>query len=446
MRAEEPHSGRVLNYSLKDGLSLGVVNSILQDNQGQMWFATSDGLNRFNGTSFQVFRHSSAQTNTIAGNYIKSIFKDRHGTLWISSRDGLNEFIETEGQFRRYHPQPEAGEKSSDISDISQAKDGNLWLSLNGSGFASFHVNDHRFTYYTQKTLAGLSTNAILNVFEDSKGLLWLGTREGGIDLYQIDAQRKLKKAYLDYSQVPKARVHRIFEDHQQNIWIATAKGLVLFKRNESRFYKLNLPTDSGSEIFLSFVETRQHQLLIGVQEGGLYRIDLSQSRRPEALRLERVKASNQSPITGRSVQSLFIDRDENVWVGTYGDGVYLIGHEPEKFALHTQRTSPAKGENFMRFYGMCQDKEGKLWLGTDGDGIFKSNPNGEIIKHYVPGNQAGDLKDGAVIAAHRDRENNLWFGTYSKGLFRYHPQSDSFQQYAHQADNPGSLEKTTCG
>ncbi|MDQ1090366.1 two-component regulator propeller domain-containing protein [Siphonobacter sp. SORGH_AS_1065] len=442
MRAEEPHSGRVLNYSLKDGLSLGVVNSILQDNQGQMWFATSDGLNRFNGTSFQVFRHSSAQTNTIAGNYIKSIFKDRHGTLWISSRDGLNEFIETEGQFRRYHPQPEAGEKSSDISDISQTKDGNLWLSLNGSGFASFHVNDHRFTYYTQKTLAGLSTNAILNVFEDSKGLLWLGTREGGIDLYQIDAQRRLKKAYLDYSQVPKARVHRIFEDHQQNIWIATAKGLVLFKRNESRFYKLNLPTDSGSEIFLSFVETRQHQLLIGVQEGGLYRIDLSQPRRPEALRLERVKASNQSPITGRSVQSLFIDRDENVWVGTYGDGVYLIGHEPEKFALHTQRTSPAKGENFMRFYGMCQDKEGKLWLGTDGGGIFKSNPNGEIIKHYVPGNQAGDLKDGAVIAAHRDRENNLWFGTYSKGLFRYHPQSDSFQQYAHQADNPGSLEK----
>lgn len=440
--AQGPTPGRILNYSLKDGLSLGVVNSIVQDRQGQMWFATSDGLNRFNGTSFQVFRHSPDQAHSIAGNYIKSIFKDQSGSLWISSRDGFSEFIDSEQKFKRYQPRPNQGDKSCDISDISQGKDGNLWLSLNASGFAAFQTSSHRFTYYNQKTLAGLSTNSVLNVFEDSKGLLWIGTRESGIDLYQIDAQKKLKKITLDYSQVPKARVHGVYEDHEHNIWIATAKGLVLFKRKEGRFYKLNLPTDSGSEIFLSLVETRHHQLLVGVQEGGLYRIDLKSSRRPEELRLERVKGSNHLPITGRSVQSLFIDQDENVWVGTYGDGVYLMGNEPEKFILHTQRTSPAKGENFMRFYGICQDKEGNLWMGTDGGGIFKSTPQGEVIKHYVPDNRPGSLKDGAVIAAYRDREDNLWFGTYSKGLFRHNVRSDSFQQYAHQSDNPGSLEK----
>ncbi len=440
VEAQELTQGRVLNYSSKNGLSLGIVNSILQDNQGQVWFATSDGLNRFNGTSFQVFRHTPSDGSSIAGNYIKSIFKDRQGTLWISSRNGLSEFVENQQNFKRYQPPTEKGDQWRDISDIAQASNGDLWLSLNGSGFAAFDTRTHQFTNYNQKNLKGLSTNSILSVFEDSRGLLWLGSRDTGIEAFRIDAQRRLTKVSLDDTNVPDTRIHRIFEDHNHDIWLATAKGLILYKRKESRFYPLHLPESAGSDIFLSLAETRQHQLLVGVQEGGLYRIDLSRPLHPESLKLELVKAADNTPVTQRSVQSLFIDADQNVWIGTYGEGVYLMGHEAEKFTLHSQRAGKTKG--LIRFYGMCQDQAGNLWLGTDGDGIYKSRPNGELIKHYAPSDRPGSLKDGAVITAYRDRQQTLWFGTYSKGLFRYNPQTDSFQQFAHQAGDPSSLSK----
>ncbi|MCE6991527.1 two-component regulator propeller domain-containing protein [Dyadobacter sp. CY323] len=437
-------NGRVLQYSLSQGLSFGIVNSIVQDNQGLMWFATGDGLNRFDGTTFKVFKNDPDDPQSLSGNYVKTVFCDRDGTIFTTSRNGINEFVAEKEVFKRHIPRPGANAPGSDVSDILQASDGNLWVSLNGSGFALFHKKTALFTYYNQSTLPGLSTNSVLSAFEDSQGLLWLGTRESGIEVFRIDKNRKLAKAGLDLKNIPSTRINGIFEDHLHNIWIASARGLILFKRDESQFYILHLPANLRSDIYLAVQENDKGQLLVGLQDGGLYSLDLDQvkSRKPVDYDFVKVNDSQKQGITRRSVQSIYMDRDKNVWLGTYGEGVYLISSIPEKFRNFATKIQDSRAESYLRYYGMCVDKEGHLWLGTDGDGIYKTKSDGEIMQHYKPSDKPGGLTDGAVIAAHTGRDGTLWFGTYSKGLFQLNSKTNSFRQFSNIPNDPSSLPK----
>ena len=434
--------GRVTRYSIQNGLSFGVVNSIAQDDKGFLWFATGDGLNRFDGYSFKVFKHNPEDKFSLLGNYVKSIFRDRDGTIWVSSRSGLNEFVAAKENFIHHVPSLQKRGISDDVSDISQAKNGDLWLSLNGSGFAAFNRAKKRFQYYDQKTLPGLTTNSILNVLEDSNGLIWLGTRDTGIEIFELDKNRKLKKSGIDRSILPKARINQIYEDHAFNIWIASSKGLFLFKRNEGKFYSLHISTFHNSNIYLSLIENQDGKLLVGVQDGGVYSLDLKAALKtaPENFSFEQVTNTRNQGITQRSVQSLYMDKDHNIWLGTYGEGVYLIGSIPEKFRLFEKKVIDSRAETYLRYYGMCLDNDGNLWLGTDGDGIYKTSSSGQVIKHYSANGKPGSITDGAVISAYKDGSGTLWFGTYSKGLFRYNPSTDSFLQFSNDPKNPESI------
>jgi signal transduction histidine kinase/ligand-binding sensor domain-containing protein/DNA-binding response OmpR family regulator len=440
--ARDSETGRVLRYSLKEGLSFGIVNSIVQDTTGFIWFGTGDGLNRFDGTSFKVFKHNPDDPQSISGNYIKSVFRDKEGTIWTTSRNGINEFISQKEVFRRHTPYPDKNGSGSDVSDISQAKDGNLWVSLNGSGFALFNKKSARFSYYNQKTLPSLGTNSILNAREDSHGLLWLGTRDAGLEVFRIGKDRKLAKADLDLKDVPKARINNIYEDRFGNIWIASAKGLILFKRDEAKFYILKVSPLLKSDIYLSIQENKQKKLLIGVQDGGLYSLDMNEliDRKPQNFTFEKVTDSQQEGITQRSIQSIYMDRDANIWLGTYGEGVYLISSIAEKFRKFEKKIKDYRAESYLRFYGICIDKDGFLWMGTDGDGIYKTKSSGEVVKHYAVDGRPGSLTDGAIISAYRDSGNDLWFGSYSQGLFLYNRKTDTFKRFSHDPSDPTSI------
>ncbi|WP_234671644.1 two-component regulator propeller domain-containing protein [Dyadobacter sp. CY261] len=442
--AADNAGGRVLRYSIREGLSFGVVNSVAQDTDGMMWFATGDGVSRFDGTAFKNFKYDRNDPRSLPGNYVKSILRDKNGKIWVSSRDGIGEFVPATQSFNRYKPSQNKGGTGNDVSDISQGSGDRLWLALNGSGIASFDTKKHQFTSYNQQTLPGLFTNSILIVFEDSQGMLWLGSRDNGIEVWKRDGTGKLVKAGLNATNVPSTRINAIYEDHLRNVWIASSRGLILFKRSEGRFYDLHIDTFHRSDIYLSLIEDRQQNLLIGVQDGGLYRLALSQmaTQSPEKLVFEQVRDKDSKGITQRSVQSLFIDKDRNVWLGTYGEGTYLISAIPEKFRKFEQKTTDARADSYLRYYGMCADKDGNLWIGTDGDGIYKTSASGEILRHYSASSQPGQLPDGAIIAAHRDRQDRLWFGTYSKGLVRYDPSTDTFIRYAHKAGDTNSLAK----
>jgi ligand-binding sensor domain-containing protein/signal transduction histidine kinase/DNA-binding NarL/FixJ family response regulator len=437
---QAPIKNKVLKYSLKDGLSFGIVNSITQDEKGFIWFATNDGLNRFDGSTFKVFKVKQGDSTALSSNYVQKIFSDHAGYIWVSSRDGLSK-LDTRNE-RFYHYRFTSNHtKKNDVNDIIQSKNGNFWISTYGLGISYFKTKSGAFISYNRVKLPQLSSDRIVSMLEDSQGLLWLGTQDAGIDVFhQKDGIVTDKiNTSSELSDFPPGRINDIFEDHLHNIWIATSNGLIHYNRNLNKFKRYQTSQKNiKSNRYISLIEDKDKNLLIGLQDGGLYKLPL-QSVTDSDLKnfsLTPVTGDDGYNITQRSVQTLYVDRDQNIWVGTYGEGIYMISSIKEKFMRIQNNRSDAIGKSLNRFYGMCQDENGALWFGTDGDGIFKALPDGSIIKHYYADGRPGSLTDNAVLSGYLDRENNLWFGTYAKGLFRYDRKADLFVNYNHSAND----------
>jgi signal transduction histidine kinase/ligand-binding sensor domain-containing protein/DNA-binding response OmpR family regulator len=444
---QEPKS-RTKRYGIKDGLSQGVVNSIMQNEQGLMWFATEDGLNRFDGYSFKVFKYDPDNNLGLADNFIQSIFKDSEGICWVSSRKGLHRFDERKELFTLFkHPAPATSTgPNNDVSFITEGSAGNLWIAWYGGGFASFNKKTNVFTPYDDRTLPQLSSTQTLTLLEDKFGLLWVGTQNGGIDVFKVSKGTIVKKHenLSGKNLLPSLNVRCFAEDLAGNIWIGTANGLVLYKRQENKFYTFNANHFSiaGKSIFTLLADSNEN-LWIGVQGGGIYSLDLRQfSSRPlDDVIFKHIEDLNDYNISKRTILSLYEDKDKNLWAGTFGDGVYMISSVKEKFIKVQTRQYTNASVSFVQYYGMCYDENGNLWLGTDGDGIYKSKITGEVTKRYKADGRTRGLTDNAILAAVRDHHNNVWFGTYSQGLFKYDPQQDTFINYRYVGDQSGGKD-----
>lgn len=434
-----PVRNRILHYNIKDGLSFGVVNCIAQDKKGFIWIATADGLNRFDGSEFKVFKLEPDDKYSLPSNFVDVIFKDSEGDLWVSSRTGLNRFDPEKERFINYKFHKEApGALMNSVASISESRDKHLWVAFSNGGFSYFNKKKKTFINYNTDNLPGLLNNSVGKILEDSDNLLWVGTLTG-INVFHIGKNKKLEKASLDTRDLPLARVNCIYNDRFNNIWIATHGGLILYKRNLNKFFVMHGSTyNLRSEIFYFLNEDNQNYLLIGLEDGGLYKLNMSQvadNTKPEDYAIEPVIGENGDNITPRSIQYLFKDKDKNMWVATHGAGVYMISAARERFMKFQKKLEGEDGGTYLRFYGMCTDDEGNLWIGTDGDGIYKTKPTGELIKHYKADGKKGSLTGNAILYGFKDSKNNLWFGTYAHGLFLYNKSSDTFTNFQH---NPG--------
>ncbi|MEO7214675.1 two-component regulator propeller domain-containing protein [Mucilaginibacter sp.] len=440
---QAPVKNKVLKYALKDGLSFGIVNSISQDADGFMWFATSDGLNRFDGSTFKVFKTIAGDTTGLSSNFVQKIFSDRAGNVWVSSRDGLSKLNARSEKFTHYNLRNHNVVKN-DVDNIAQAGSGNLWIASYGSGFSYFKTNSGDFISYSRKNLPQLTSDRIVSILEDSKGLLWLGTQDGGINVFHQKNGKVIGKASISskFGSKPVGRINEIFEDHVHNIWIATSNGLLYYDRDSDNFTQFQTTQkEIKSNTYIALNEDKENNLLIGLQDGGLYKLPLKTFRANTAdFKLTPVVGDDGYNMTQRSVQNIYLDRHQNIWLGTYGEGVYMISSISEKFTRIQKIHEDAAGKSLVRFYGMCQDNNGLLWFGTDGDGIYKTRPDGSIVKRYYADGRPGSLTDNAILTGYRDREGNLWFGTYAKGLFRYNADTDSFTNYSHKANDAATL------
>jgi signal transduction histidine kinase/ligand-binding sensor domain-containing protein/CheY-like chemotaxis protein/AraC-like DNA-binding protein len=437
---------KVIKYSLKDGLSFGIINGITQDNKGFMWFATGDGLNRFDGTNFKVFKFEPDNPYSLPSNYVQTIFKDVKGGIWISSRRGIYQFDTNSERFTRFNPPGVQSIYLNNVNSISENSKDQLWFSCGGSGFSSYNIKSKQFKSYTKKELPGLLGDlSVVNVIEDTYGLLWVGTRDGGLNVFSTKDGIVVKNLNSQFplNLIPQGRINCIYEDHNHDIWIATSKGLVLYRRKEHSVHVFFGPDYKlKSNYFYSLLEDDHKNLLIGLQDGGLYNINLVKGEQSlyKNVTIDPVKSEDNYNVTARTIQTLFQDHDKNIWTGTYGDGIYMLSNVPEKFKKFQNKLTDAYNISFLRYYGMCIDAEGYLWLGTDGDGIHKKKLNGEVVKYYKANGQKGSLTDNAILCAYKDHSNTLWFGSYSHGLFRYDKKTDSFTNFIHKKNDPASI------
>ena len=442
----EPKS-RVKRYTTKNGLPLKVINSITQDKVGLIWVAAEDGLARFDGNSLKVFKHDPDVDQTLSSNHIQSIFVDSEGFVWAGAINGLNRLDPKTEQFIRYLHDPANSNSivGDNISYINQNPKGNLWIASMNAGFTYYDRKKAKFIQYSQSNLPSLSSTDVIFVYEDQEDLLWVGSLAGGLDVFETEDGIITKKveSLSQKNLLPSLSMRCITSDHMGNLWIGTDGGLVFYNRKHKTFNVLDKSnSDLRGDIIRSLCEDKKQTLWIGVEDKGLYQIDLKNLDAHSSTELSVVHEDSEDEyrIFKHTVHTIYEDKDKNLWLGTNGDGVQMISGITEKFSrIQRKQTGEYEGV-YLRFWGMCSDAEGNLWLGSDGDGIYKYNSRGALMRHYYSDGKKGSLTNNAILFAYRDHSNTLWFGTYAQGLFRYDRQTDSFINYQHDPEDPASL------
>lgn len=432
------------------GLSQVTVRCILQDHKGFIWFGTQDGLNKFDGYSFTVYRHDEEEASSLSNNSIASLYEDKAGTLWVGTvGGGLNRFDRATETFTRYL-NDEANPQSlgSDyITFISEGEAGNLWVGTD-RGLDLLNTQTGEFTHY-QNPLAtprGLSDIGIRWLLVDETGALLLWTNQAG--LQRLEPRAGALTDYLNGADAAQSLkdfpITSLYQDADGILWIGTdGGGLYRFDRSKNELTRYQHDLQSSKSIADNSVQAicqdRAGTLWLGTN-GGLDYFD-QQNQTFIHYRHDPARADS---LAANSIVSLYADRSGVLWVGTSSGANKL---NPNDKHLVTYRNDPdnpnSLSDNSVR--SLYQDGAGKLWIGTDSGGLNRyDRETGEVRRYQHNASNPQSLSHNDVTAIREDRAGALWVGTNGGGLNRFDRERETFTRYLHDPTNPHSLSDNT--
>ncbi len=423
------------NFSLDEGLSQSTINAIYQDKQGFMWFGTQDGLNKFDGYDFTVYRHNPKDATTISHNEIFSIYEDSNEILWIGTGNGLNKF--DRHKFTRYLNVPNDPNSLSNniVWSIYEDKSGILWIGTDGGGLNKF--DRHKFTRYLHdpNNPDSLSHNSVWSIYEDSLGTLWIGTNGGGLNKFE---QNKFK-CYSPKKYSLNNNISSIYEDPTGILWIGTLGGLHKFNRQQetfiSYFHDQKNPDSLSSRAVWDINTDKKGYLWIATDGGGL---NLYDPKQDNFLHFNH-NSQNPNSLSSDIVTSIYQDRADTMWVGTNTGGISQFNYNQNEFIYYFNDSSNLQGLNSNHVLSIYEDRQGILWVGTSGDGLNKFSIDRKTVTHYQYNpDDPNSLSDNEVTAIYEDSDGIMWFGTSRGGLNKF--DRNQFTIYKNQADNPNSL------
>lgn len=405
---------KVLGY--QEGLSSSYVQAITQDKFGFLWFATEEGLNRFDGTNFQTFY----KTNGMSGNQLNCVADDpERPIMWIGTqRDGLCAFDYEKCQFTNYYHDDSNPNSliTNDITSLYPASDGQMWISTYWHGIDKHDQQNGTFVHYNRHTIKGLPSDQTWCVMDDGNGLLYVGHVNDGLSI--IDIKSKKMVAHFRHSNqqgsIAGNDIHCIFKDKLGNIWIGTDNGLDLYDSMNKSFMHF---TDHG-RLKRRIFDIKQfgNNLWLATEQGGIAVIDLSRRffSNDELPPISYIsEGENSDNLNGNSVRCLFEDRFGNIWAGVYGGGVNVIMHRQDMFTcISRPHYIYSKNINAQSILSIALDNEQNIWTGTDGKGV-------EVYSHDCKKIASYQQKELSTIqTAIRDSKGRLWLGNFRDNAY----------------------------
>lgn len=434
---------RFEQISLEEGLSQSVVNAILQDRKGFLWVGTDDGLNRYDGYTFTVYKPDSANPDSLSDRSITSLVEDSQGFIWIGTRQGgLNRYDPVTGKFTHYQ-YSETNEQtvaSSLIYALCLDNKG-LWIGTdNGLDYLNFDTGKFTHYYVSDDTPPGarsLSSNTIRALFKDSKGQIWIGTGNGGLNVYnpRNDTFKVFKNNENDPESLSGNRVISITEGQDGSIWVGTTNGLnqyipsqAAFKRFENNRYR---SYSLAGNIVYSLHIDRSGGLWVGTNKG-LDRYDPA----TEKFIHHQSQPGVSKSLSNNQVLSIFEDSGGVLWLGTFGGGLNKYNRQQDRFAYyrHNPNDENSLSSNFI--FSILAEKDDFIWIGTLDLGLNRFDPVTETFVHYQSDESIpSSLSDNAIGALYRDSEDTLWVGT-AKALDQYDSSLNRFVHFKPEADS----------
>jgi len=435
------------HLSIEDGLSQNTVNCILKDSRGFMWFGTNDGLNKYDGYQFKIYRHSTQDSTSLSNNRVYSMIEDQKGNIWIATKSGLNRFIRETNSFKRYLSDPLNKQTLSHnfVRRVYEDSKGNIWIGTLGGGLNRYNPTDDNIervkTNCASQPEIRRENDKVSSILEDSYGNLWIADHSRGIYLFSPTDNSLKYFPFSDKNDAPDNSGKTLFEDRQGNIWICTeGEGLYLLNRTTGKFQHYFYKPGGNSlsnNIVKDIFEDEKGQIWIATDGGGLDILD------PETGKFSgyHYDISDPMSLSSNAIYCLYKDNHGILWIGTFNGGVNLFNSNKKAFNHFTQISNNKNSLSHKAVLAFCEDNQGNIWIGTDGGGVNLFNPLKESFKAYRhdPNNHKS-LSSDVVTSILQDTKGRIWVGTYSGGLNLFNPSTETFTSYKHDPDNPNSL------
>ncbi|MFO7659246.1 MAG: two-component regulator propeller domain-containing protein, partial [Bacteroidales bacterium] len=432
------------HLTVDDGLSQGWVNSICQDMYGFLWFATEDGLNRYDGVTFKVYKFNQRNKFSIYSSNISFLFEDSKNTLWIGTNQGLNNYDRQNDRFIQNPKWPQITVKA-----IAEDENNNLWI---GTYAGLYYLDFKKDTVklYTPKEYildkGYLSSVVINSIFIDSEKNVWIGTPMG-LNLYE-----KKTDSFINYyhddndpNSLSADIIRPILEDREGRLWIGTSAGLDLFINakdhpGKGKFIHFqNKGTDQKSiskGLVNNLLEDNEHNLWISIQNGGLDLLDLNEFKKGNTNFIHfKNNPQNINSLSNNGVLSLFQDKHNNIWIGTSGKGIDMISALAKPFfhIINNPKDNNSLNNSLVNVFSEDGDY---LWIGTEG-GLNRYNKNDGTFKHFINDPLLPtSIGANAVWALCKDKTGNLWIGTWAGGLNLFDNKTETFSHFYYNPNN----------
>ena len=330
------------HLTTNDGLSQGYVVDILQDRRGFMWFATRDGLNRYDGYSFVVYKHDPNDPGSLSSNFLQDLMEDDEGYLWVATSTGVNRFDPRTERCTRYLHDPDNRDTLGGASVKSVVQDGHgyLWFGTEDSGLDKLDPRRGTFTHYRDDS-DGRFVGRITQVIEDGQGEIWFTGERG---LFHVDQQNGRVTRHPPASNALSA--DSVYEDAAGDLWLlanSPVAGLVRYDRRTERLTSYPLAqrasgalasTTSGGSLNGILAADGEDGLWVPSSEG-LFYFDRRARRFTHRFRHDEV---NPHSLDSNAIFSVYQDRGGVLWVGTENSGLNILNFRQRQFVHHMHR------------------------------------------------------------------------------------------------------------
>lgn len=477
---------RFRRLTTDQGLSQSHVSAIVRGYRGFMWFATEDGLNRFDGYKYTHYKHDPANPRSINDSFVLSLHEDEKHQLWIGTSTGLDRYELDSDSFVHY-PHPSG---SLSVNTIFRDSRNRLWL---GTDRGLFLFDRLRGTYrlFEDKQMQPAS-RFVTGIAEAKDQHLWVGTEHGLFDLdIKTGAFTALGERSRHSGRLKSEWVKALHPDRNGILWVGTHGGGISLVDASGNIVKHFVhdardPWSLAHNDILSIMEDGAGKVWVGTENGGISVYDPATGR----FSTTRNDPDDRFSLSNNSVYTIYRDPARNIWIGTYAGGVSFLPHFGPKFESYRQKPSKRNSLSNSTVLAICGDSTSDdIWIGTDGGGLnrfdrktkqfslYRHNPadphsiandyviaviwvardvlglgfhnggfdffnvkTGRAVHHTAIEGAANSLSISDINNMTRDRDGNLWLGTWKGGLNFYEIKTGKYTHFRHKVSDPESL------
>ncbi len=402
-----PQAGKL--FTADSELSNSLINQVYQDRNGIIWVTTEDGLNRYDGSKFTIYKHDADNPNSLINNYVRTIYEDRKGRFFIGTFKGLQIYDDATDTFQEIPMFLSNGQRfNPHVISIIERKNEDFLIGTGGLGL--FRLTTHEGEMQARQVQDLIPSNLINYMFEDKDDNLWVSTDVNG--LYCLTPQNQ-RKHYAAANGKSLNAISAICEDRQGKLYIAgMGIGLYAYDKLSDSFAHIPCPGYSNLPI-KSLHVNKENEILIGTDGAGM-KMYIPGS--------PQITESNISVTTfdfaKAKIHSIIEDRSGNTWMGIFQRGVMMLPERSNNFKYIGYKSARNNTIGSNCVMSLCRDSEGMLWVGTDSDGLYGLDSDGKCKVHFAPTQESHSIPS-IIMCIYEDSNRDIWIGSYLNGLAR---------------------------